>query len=61
MKHLRKQALMIQDIYKTIEKFYYADKNKTTTKIDETLERTRLYIQRFEKSLKYVSVDSSEL
>jgi hypothetical protein len=28
----------IVDIYKTIEKFYYADKNKTATEIDETLE-----------------------
>ena len=28
----------IADIYKTIEKFYYADKNKTATEIDETLE-----------------------
>ena len=28
----------IVNIYKTIEKFYYADKNKTATEIDETLE-----------------------
>ena len=31
----------IVDIYKTIEKFYYADKNRTASEIDETFERAK--------------------
>lgn len=34
----------IADIYKTIEKFYYPDKNKTANEIDETLEKASCYI-----------------
>tara|TARA_B100001093_G_scaffold328582_1_gene313551 strand:- start:226 stop:969 length:744 start_codon:yes stop_codon:yes gene_type:complete len=34
----------IVDIFKTIEKFYYADRNKTAKEIDETFEEASLYI-----------------
>ena len=33
----------IVDIYKTIEKFYYADENQTAKEIDETFERASWY------------------